>query len=59
MSSLQPGQVIATIEARDADSGVLGTEGIRFTDISGPLRDQLQLDPVSGELTLRSTTGFR
>jgi hypothetical protein len=47
--------VIATIEARDADSGLLGTEGIRYTDISGPLRERLHLDPVTGQLQLRAT----
>jgi hypothetical protein len=54
----QPGEVFATLAARDADSGVLGTEGVRYTDISGPLREHLLLDPLTGRLAL-AHTGFR
>ncbi len=50
--------MFATLAARDADSGVLGTEGVRFTDISGPLREHLLLDPLTGRLAL-AHTGFR
>lgn len=36
--SLTPGEVLTTVTATDADSGVFGSDGIRYTEISGPIR---------------------
>ena len=41
--SLTPGEVLTSVSATDADSGVFGSDGIRYTEISGPIRKQLHL----------------
>ncbi len=46
--NIVPGAVIAHIRASDRDSGTFGTEGIRFTRLSGPMAKRLSLDPVTG-----------
>ena len=43
------GATLAWVAATDADSGQLGTAGIRYTRIAGPLADRLLLDRNTGE----------
>lgn len=51
----QVGTTVARIQARDPDSGKLGTEGIRYTDLRGSLADKLEMDPETGFITLRES----
>ena len=44
-----PGTTVAWVRAVDRDSGLLGSEGIRYTRISGPMASRLHLEPTSGE----------
>ena len=43
------GSTVAWIRATDRDSGMFGTAGIRYTRISGPMANFLQLDQQTGE----------
>eukprot|EP00095_Tigriopus_kingsejongensis_P008988 snap_masked-scaffold783_size97670-processed-gene-0.6 protein:Tk08988 transcript:snap_masked-scaffold783_size97670-processed-gene-0.6-mRNA-1 annotation:"PREDICTED: uncharacterized protein LOC100879829" len=52
--NIEPGATIAWIRATDLDSGVFGTSGIRYTRLSGPLAQYLNLNPQSGILTMAS-----
>ena len=44
----RPGTTIAEVRAIDEDSGLLGTDGIRYTRISGPVAGFLNLDERTG-----------
>ena len=44
----RPGATIAAVRAIDKDSGLLGTDGIRYTRISGPAAGFLHLDERTG-----------
>ena len=44
----RPGATIAAVRAIDKDSGLLGTDGIRYTRISGPVAGFLHLDERTG-----------
>uniref|UniRef100_A0A8D8Q5N3 Cadherin-23 n=1 Tax=Cacopsylla melanoneura TaxID=428564 RepID=A0A8D8Q5N3_9HEMI len=50
------GTTVAKVQAFDEDTGVFGTEGIRYTGLGGSVADMLKLDPVSGILTVNSET---
>uniref|UniRef100_A0A0K2V387 Putative LOC100748423 [Bombus impatiens] n=1 Tax=Lepeophtheirus salmonis TaxID=72036 RepID=A0A0K2V387_LEPSM len=52
LENIGPGEIVATVSARDNDSNSFGTQGIRYTGISGPLADKLYLNPLSGDITL-------
>ncbi|XP_076057455.1 cadherin 88C isoform X2 [Oratosquilla oratoria] len=47
------GTTVAWVQAFDQDSGDFGTQGIRYTDLRGPLADSLILDPLTGVITLK------
>ena len=49
------GAIVAAVRARDADSGVFGTAGIRYTDLRGPMANSLTLDPVTGVIKINET----
>ena len=49
-----PGAAVASVRAVDRDSGVLGTEGVRYTRISGPMAAFLHLDERTGKCVLLS-----
>ena len=49
---IEQGATIAWIRANDADSGLFGTAGIRFTRLNGPLAQYLDLDPQTGIVSL-------
>ena len=36
--NIAPGETLTVVEAKDLDSGVLGSAGIRYTELSGPIR---------------------
>ena len=56
--NVAPGGTIAWIRAHDKDSGIFGSAGIRYTGLTGPIRDHLDLDPISGIVSLaKSGTG--
>ena len=46
----RPGATIAAVRAIDKDSGLLGTDGIRYTRISGPVAGFLHLNERTGML---------
>ena len=46
----RPGATVAAVRAIDKDSGLLGTDGIRYTRISGPVAGFLHLDERTGRL---------
>ena len=48
------GAVVGRINARDIDTGVFGTAGIRYTEIRGEMASALHLDPLSGVITVRT-----
>ena len=47
-----PGSTLAWIRAEDQDSGILGTHGIRYTGLNGPLADFLELDKLLNSLSI-------
>lgn len=49
------GTTIAQIIASDVDSGLYGSEGIRYTDIQGELASKLDLDPITGVIKLKTS----
>ncbi|RWS14756.1 cadherin-23-like protein [Dinothrombium tinctorium] len=49
------GTTVTTIRAIDNDSGFFGTEGVRYTDVQGEIASKLNLDPVSGVLTVKTS----
>ena len=46
---LATGETVAWIRATDADSGLYGTAGVRYTRITGPRSEMLQLDSQTGK----------
>ena len=46
---IRPGATVAWVRATDRDSGLLGTAGIRYTRLSGPVASFLRLDPDTGK----------
>lgn len=55
--NISVGALIAKVDAMDVDSGNYGTQGIRYTSIAGSIAQLLKLDVVTGEITVKSTTG--
>ncbi|XP_042895459.1 cadherin-23 isoform X2 [Parasteatoda tepidariorum] len=51
----EAGTILTTIRAEDKDSGEFGTRGIRYTDLRGQIADKLQLDPITGVITIKSS----
>lgn len=51
------GVSIAHIESIDLDSGNYGTQGIRYTAMTGSIAQLLSLDQNSGVITIKSTVG--
>ncbi|XP_029849055.2 cadherin-23 [Ixodes scapularis] len=49
------GTVVAVVRAEDADSGVYGTAGIRYTNIRGQIADKLKLDPETGKVVMATS----
>ncbi|XP_063703738.1 LOW QUALITY PROTEIN: cadherin-23 [Culicoides brevitarsis] len=47
------GWKIAEIEAFDADSGDFGTQGIRYTNLTGSIAHLLHLDPITGIISIQ------
>lgn len=50
--NVSPGSTVAWIRATDRDSDLLGTAGIRFTRVSGPMSEFLRLDPRTGVVSV-------
>jgi Cadherin domain len=55
--NISVGVSIAQLEAVDLDSGNFGTQGIRYTGITGSIAQLLNLDPNTGIITVKSTAG--
>ena len=53
--NIKAGAIIAKINADDRDSGNFGTEGIRYTAITGPISSALVLNNLTGVLTMEDT----
>lgn len=51
------GTSIGRIEAIDLDSGDFGTKGIRYTGITGSAGQLLNIDAVTGIITVKGTSG--
>ncbi|XP_053680882.1 cadherin-23 [Anopheles nili] len=49
------GTALVQIQATDGDSGAYGTEGIRYTNLTGSISSSLYLDPLTGIITITST----
>lgn len=49
------GTTLAWVQATDEDSGSYGTQGIRYTTLGGSMADFLNLDSVTGVITIIST----
>jgi hypothetical protein len=47
-----PGERVARVQAVDRDSGLFGTEGIRYTSVTGPASQALVLHPLTGIITV-------
>jgi cadherin 23 len=56
--NVAPGGTLAWIRAEDKDSGILGSAGIRYTGLSGPLAAFLELDKKSGIVSLSPNAVF-
>lgn len=55
--NIAAGVSIVRIEAVDLDSGNFGSQGIRYTGITGSIAQLLNLDPNTGIITVKSTAG--
>lgn len=51
------GVLLTQVQAVDVDSGLFGTEGIRYTHITGSIANLLSLNPVTGEITIKIQGG--
>lgn len=53
------GTVIGSVVATDADSGQLGSEGIRYSLLPGSIADALEINPLSGAVSIgRGASGL-
>ncbi|XP_057365539.1 cadherin-23-like isoform X1 [Daphnia carinata] len=53
------GTIIGSVVATDADSGQLGTDGIRYSLLPGSIADALEIDPLSGAVSIgRGASGL-
>lgn len=48
------GMHICTVRTTDLDSGIYGTQGIRYTEIRGEKASKFKLDPLTGMVTLKT-----
>lgn len=55
--NVQMGAVIATVQAFDNDSGNYGTKGIRYTNMGGGIANLLNLNSVTGAISINSAGG--
>lgn len=55
--NVQMGAVIATVQAFDNDSGNYGTKGIRYTNMGGGIANLLNLNAVTGAISINSPGG--
>lgn len=55
--NVQMGAVIATVQAFDSDSGNYGTKGIRYTNMGGGIANLLNLNAVTGAISINSAGG--
>lgn len=55
--NVQMGAVIATVQAFDSDSGNYGTKGIRYTNMGGGIANLLNLNAVTGGISINSPGG--
>ncbi|XP_022120263.2 cadherin-23 [Pieris rapae] len=51
------GSTVGRVQALDHDSGNFGTMGIRYTGLSGSIAHLLNLNPISGEITVKQAGG--
>ncbi|BFF92829.1 cadherin-23 [Drosophila madeirensis] len=51
------GTIITKVEAVDVDSGDYGTMGIRYTNLRGGIAHLLQLNPITGVITIKQHGG--
>ncbi|XP_063590983.1 cadherin-23-like [Penaeus indicus] len=49
------GATVAWVQATDDDSGDYGTQGIRYTDLRGALASKLELNSITGAITLKES----
>lgn len=49
------GMHICVVKATDADSGIFGTQGIRYTELRGEKANKFKLDPLTGIITLKTS----
>ncbi|CAG7830108.1 unnamed protein product [Allacma fusca] len=54
MENSAPGTTVATVKATDKDSGAFGTQGIRYTSLTGSIANELNLDPLTGVITIKA-----
>ncbi|XP_076365612.1 cadherin-23-like isoform X2 [Tachypleus tridentatus] len=47
------GTTVTFVKATDPDSGPFGTDGIRYTGLHGQIADKLNLDFISGAITIK------
>ncbi|XP_055377759.1 cadherin-23 isoform X2 [Condylostylus longicornis] len=57
LENIEPGTAIAQIRAIDKDSGDYGTTGIRFTHLRGGISHLLNLDPITGLISIQANDG--
>lgn len=57
LENSEVGTIIAQISARDKDSGDFGTIGIRYKNLRGGIANLLNLDPISGVLSIGTHVG--
>ncbi|XP_037093788.1 cadherin-86C-like [Pollicipes pollicipes] len=50
--NVRRGTLVAWMQALDPDSGAFGTDGVRFTGLTGDIAQHLRLDPVTGKITM-------
>lgn len=55
--NVQMGAVIATVQAFDDDSGNYGTKGIRYTNMGGGIANLLNLNSVTGAISINAPGG--
>ncbi|CAH4029361.1 unnamed protein product [Pieris brassicae] len=51
------GSTVGRVQALDHDSGNFGTMGIRYTGLTGSIAHLLNLNPISGEITVKQAGG--
>ncbi|KAH8330723.1 hypothetical protein KR067_006821 [Drosophila pandora] len=57
LENSEQGTMIAQVQAVDVDSGDFGTAGIRYTNLRGGIAHLLQLNSITGSITIRQPGG--